>query len=146
MIKKTKKWLETSPVVWSVVLLMAWAMLSMWLMSAFNAYRNFQVNNQKVEMESLFDRLVLNSLSWEWIMTNVRIKRNIYVLKNWSSMIDVYAYREIFETNPWTNQVLSTPKIEFDRFYKIPLSDNWDLKIVFLPESKLGIDKVDKIW
>lgn len=146
LVKKNKKWLEMSPVVWSVVILLSVLMLWTGLWSSYNAYLDFLTNNQKLELEQTIDKMSLNTIAWEWIMTDVRIKRNIYLLKNGSPNIDVYSYREVFKINPWTNQVLSTPTIEFDRYYKIPLSDDGETKIIFLPESQPDIDKLTKVW
>lgn len=145
-VRKNRKWLEMNPVVWAVVILISWLMMSAWLYSSFQAYANWMRSNQKLEMEQVFDKMALNSFAGEWTMTDVRIKRNIYLLKNGSNTIDVYSYREVFKTQPWTNQVLSTPTIEFDRFYKVSLSDDGETKMVFLPESPLDIDKVTKLW
>ena len=105
---KSHSWLEMNPVVWAWVLMLTIILLWFGAVNALYAYQSHLENKTKYYLEEFFDNLTINSIAGEWIMTDDRNKRNIYVFENGSNKIDVYSYKEIF---CYTFVMKNVPKI-----------------------------------
>lgn len=136
---------ETNPVVMAVIIAVIIVLLSIASYNVLWGFLNHQISKSKAMVWEFIDNITLNAKSGEWIMTDDRNKRNIYILKDGSSTIEVYSYKEVFKETK-TNQAykwVSTPVIKFDRYYTIKLP--METKIVFLENTPLKDENFSEI-
>lgn len=146
---RNKYWAETNPVVMAVVIGIMITILSIGSYNILTGYFSHQEAKAKAMAWEVVDNIVLNAQTWEGIMTDDRNKRNIYLLKDGSNVIEVYSYKEIFEEKLTAGAVrkIATPVIKFDRYYTFNLpmgmliSFEWtDLKTLWKTEVALQVD------
>lgn len=94
---KNKRGLELNPIVVAVLLAATVIILGIGAINILSAYFSHLESRAKTFMNEVVDGWNVTAQTGEGNLTDVRIKRNVYLLKDGSNEIEVYSYKEVFE-------------------------------------------------
>lgn len=94
---KNKRGLELNPIVVAVLLAATVIILGIGAINILSAYFSHLESRAKAFMNEVVDGWNVTAQTGEGNLTDVRIKRNVYLLKDRSNEIEVYSYKEVFE-------------------------------------------------